>query len=100
MEAGDDVSSTFAEVPKPSLSEGSVFKLYFLETGFLETTLIEWKCLPFPHREGMLMKHSWVDGVNCKVPCSEMVDPMASCSDAQGLNVSCVSVQFLTVASE
>lgn len=41
----------------------------------------------------MEKKHSWVDGDNCKAPCSDMVDPMIICTDGEGINVSCVPVQ-------
>ena len=49
----------------------------------------------------MLVKLSWVmrDGNSSKVSCLHMVEPMASCSYGEDLNVSCVPGQILTVAS-
>ena len=50
----------------------------------------------------MLVKLSWVmrDGSISKVSCSDMVEPMASCSDWEGLPVCCVPAQILNVASQ
>ena len=60
--------------------------------------LVEGKCLLLPTREGMEKKHSWVDGDNCKAPCSNITNPMTFCTDGEGLNMSFVSVQVLTLA--
>ena len=43
-------------------------------------------------------KHSWVNGDNCKAPCSNITNPMTFCTDGEGLNMSFVSVQVLTLA--
>jgi hypothetical protein len=48
----------------------------------------------------MEKKYSWVDGDNCKAPCSIIADPMMFFTDGEGLNMSFVSVQVLTLALE
>ena len=100
MAAGDDASPISSEVLESPLSEGSTLNLFFVETGCLGKTWVEGEGLLLPIREGMEKEHSWVDGDNCKAPCSDMVDPMTICTDGEGLNVSCVPVQVLPVASE